>query len=122
MLPGYQDSQSISAAVIKPLANDLLYLLPPDMEGFNLANKVCPECQRRQGYCPAELCQTWQRFDVTKIKDVVFDENAWDHLVLDADTKLLVESLVRVTTNTNTTNEIITDVISGKGGGLVCVR
>lgn len=106
-------------AVIEPLQDSLLYLLPPDMEGFNLANKVCRECQRRGAPCPPKLCQTWQMFDVTKVTDVVFDEDAWEHLVLEADTKSLVQSLVRVTTNRNTTSEIITDVISGKGGGLV---
>jgi hypothetical protein len=110
-----------SQAVIKSLADDLLYLLPPDIEGFNLANKVCQECQRLGYECPPEDCQTWQMFDVTKVKDVVFDENAWDHLVLDPDTKLLIEALVRVTDNANTSGAIISDVISGKGGGLISV-
>lgn len=55
------------------------------------------------------------------IKDVVFDEEAWQHLVLDADTKMLLESLVRVSVNANTSAGIISDVISGKGGGLVRV-
>jgi hypothetical protein len=27
-------------AIIRPLAEDMLYLLPPDIEGFNLSNKV----------------------------------------------------------------------------------
>jgi hypothetical protein len=103
------------------LADDLLYLLPPDMEGFNLANKICRECQRLKQYCAAGACQVWQRYDITKIKDVTFDERAWDHLVLERDTKLLIEALVRVTTTSNTSENIITDVISGKGGGLVSV-
>jgi hypothetical protein len=106
--------------VIDPLSEVLLYLLPPDIEGFNLSNKVCRECQRLSRYCEPDTCQTWQKFDVTKLKDVVFDENAWGHLVLDADTKLLIEALVRVTDNSNTSENIISDVISGKGGGLVC--
>jgi hypothetical protein len=101
------------------LANDKLYLLPADIEGFNLANKVCQECTRLGYACPEDDCQTWQKFDISKIKEVVFDENAWEHLVLDHDTKILVEALVRVTDNANTSGNIITDVISGKGGGLV---
>jgi hypothetical protein len=76
---------------------------------------------------------------VGKLSDVEFDENAWAHLVLDTDTKvcptegvqfhdtesifqLLIESLVRVTQSSNTTDNIISDVISGKGGGLVSAR
>jgi hypothetical protein len=106
-------------AVIEHLDDHDLFLLPPVIEGFNLANKVCPECQRLGRPCPADTCRTWQRFDVTKIKEVVFDDHAWDHLVLDADTKLLIEALVRVTDNNNTHHSIISDVISGKGGGLV---
>jgi SpoVK/Ycf46/Vps4 family AAA+-type ATPase len=107
--------------VIKPLDDKLLYLLPPDIEGFNLANKVCRECQRLRRSCPPKECQTWQKFDITKVKDVVFDEGAWEHLVLDSETKLLLEALVRVTDNATTTDAIITDVISGKGGGLISV-
>jgi hypothetical protein len=108
-------------AVVEPLADDLLYLLPPSIEGFNLANKVCQECQRLGYACPPDECQTWQMFDITKIKEVTFDDSAWDHLVLDPDTKLLIEALVRVTDNANTSGTIISDVISGKGGGLISV-
>jgi hypothetical protein len=108
-------------AVVDPIEEENLYLLPPDIEGFNLANKVCRECQRLGYYCSGGSCETWQKFDVTKIKEVVFDENAWDHLVLEADTKRLIKALVRVTNNSNTSDTIISDVITGKGGGLISV-
>jgi hypothetical protein len=112
-------------AVIQPLAEDSLYLLPPDIEGFNLANKICRECQRQGGACrPPTECQAWQRFDIRELSDVVFDEHAWDHLVLDPETKRMIAALVRVTDNARTAGgggEIISDVIRGKGGGLVSV-
>jgi hypothetical protein len=73
---------------INPLKKERLYLLPPDITGFNLANKVCQECRRRQRSCPESMCQSWQKFDVKKLSDVHFDEQAWAHLVLDADTKV----------------------------------
>lgn len=80
-----------------------LWLLPGSVYGFNLTKKV------------------WSVFSVTEIGPVSFDEKAWDHLVLDAETKLLIKSLVQVTRNSNTTSNIINDVITGKGGGLISV-
>jgi hypothetical protein len=61
---------------------------------------------------------------VNKLNDVVFDAHAWNHLVLEADTKRLIAALVRVTDNARTASGaggIIADVISGKGGGLISV-
>jgi len=80
-----------------------LWLLPGSVFGFNLIKKI------------------WSVFPVTEIGPVTFDENAWDHLVLDPETKVLIRSLVQVTRNSNTTSNIISDVITGKGGGLICV-
>ncbi|KDQ49893.1 hypothetical protein JAAARDRAFT_42485 [Jaapia argillacea MUCL 33604] len=80
-----------------------LYLLPPEVYGFNLTRKA------------------WTKFAAENLEPVVFDENAWDHLVLDADTKTLIKGLVEVTRNANSSTKIITDVISGKGGGLISV-
>jgi SpoVK/Ycf46/Vps4 family AAA+-type ATPase len=61
---------------------------------------------------------------VNKLSDVVFDAHAWNHLVLEADTKRLIAALVRVIDNARTASGaggIIADVISGKGGGLISV-
>ncbi|TFK48813.1 P-loop containing nucleoside triphosphate hydrolase protein [Heliocybe sulcata] len=89
--------------VAPTLAEDKLHLLPPHVYGFNLSKKA------------------WTDFNVEQLKPVVFDENAWDHLVLDPDTKALIRGLVEVTKNANSTKTIISDVISGKGGGLIAV-
>ncbi|KAJ6506645.1 P-loop containing nucleoside triphosphate hydrolase protein [Mycena sanguinolenta] len=80
-----------------------LCLLPGRVHGFNLTQKI------------------WSTFPVLEIGPVVFDENAWDHLVLDPETKDLIKSLVQVTRNSNISSNIISDVITGKGGGLIAV-
>ncbi|KAF7328981.1 p-loop containing nucleoside triphosphate hydrolase protein [Mycena venus] len=81
-----------------------LWLLPGRVNGFNLTQKI------------------WSTFPVLEIGPVVFDENAWDHLVLDPETKDLIKSLVQVTRNSNKVkSNIISDVITGKGGGLIAV-
>ncbi|PBK66242.1 P-loop containing nucleoside triphosphate hydrolase protein [Armillaria solidipes] len=80
-----------------------VHLLPTKVYGFNLGTKE------------------WTRFLVEHLKPVVFDENAWDHLVLDEDIKTLIKGLVEVTKNSNSSSKIISDVISGKGGGLISV-
>ncbi|KDQ49901.1 hypothetical protein JAAARDRAFT_612428 [Jaapia argillacea MUCL 33604] len=89
--------------VIPTIDDKLLCLLPPEVYGFNLTRK------------------TWTKFAVENLEPVGFDENAWDHLVLDADIKTLIKGLVEVTRNANSSTKIITDVISGKGGGLISV-
>ncbi|KDQ49905.1 hypothetical protein JAAARDRAFT_42499, partial [Jaapia argillacea MUCL 33604] len=89
--------------VIPKIDEKLLYLLPPEVYGFNLTRK------------------TWSEFSAEKLEPVVFDENAWDHLVMDPDIKILIKGLVEVTRNANSSTKIITDVISGKGGGLISV-
>ncbi|KDQ49902.1 hypothetical protein JAAARDRAFT_42494 [Jaapia argillacea MUCL 33604] len=97
------DPSRSSEQAVPKIDDKLLYLLPPDVYGFNLTRK------------------TWTKFAVENLEPVVFDENAWDHLVIDADTKTLIKGLVEVTRNANSSTKIITDVISGKGGGLISV-
>ncbi|KAK0236435.1 P-loop containing nucleoside triphosphate hydrolase protein [Armillaria nabsnona] len=80
-----------------------LHLLPTKVYGFNLGTKE------------------WTHFLVEHLKPVVFDDKAWDHLVLDEDIKTLIKGLVEVTKNSNSSSKIISDVISGKGGGLISV-
>ncbi|KAG7451615.1 P-loop containing nucleoside triphosphate hydrolase protein [Guyanagaster necrorhizus] len=88
---------------IPEIDEEELHLLPTKVYGFNLATKV------------------WTSFFVEHLEPVTFDENAWDHLVLDEDVKTLIKGLVDVTKNSNSSSKIISDVISGKGGGLISV-
>ncbi|KAJ6602460.1 P-loop containing nucleoside triphosphate hydrolase protein [Mycena vulgaris] len=103
---GYEDPDGYDRdpnEEIPGFPDENLWLLPGSVFGFNLTKKM------------------WSVFPVTEIGPVSFDENAWDHLVLDPETKVLIKSLVQVTRNSNTTSNIINDVITGKGGGLICV-
>ncbi|EIW82855.1 P-loop containing nucleoside triphosphate hydrolase protein [Coniophora puteana RWD-64-598 SS2] len=88
---------------IEELSEDKLHLLPSTVFGFNLRNKA------------------WDEFDIFQLKPIQFDDMAWDHLVLDPDTKLLIKSLVSATVNKNINTKIMSDVITGKGGGLIAV-
>ncbi|KZT22805.1 P-loop containing nucleoside triphosphate hydrolase protein [Neolentinus lepideus HHB14362 ss-1] len=88
---------------VPKLHEDQLHLLPSKVYGFNMTRKL------------------WMSFHVNHLHPVQFDESAWDHLVLDPDTKTLIKGLVDVTKNANSTKDIISDVISGKGGGLIAV-
>ncbi|KAK7435211.1 hypothetical protein VKT23_019780 [Stygiomarasmius scandens] len=63
----------------------------------------------------------WGDFVLEELKPVVFDDDAWDHLVLDPDVKTLIKALVDSTRNELTSTKLIGDVISGKGGGLVAL-
>jgi hypothetical protein len=81
-----------------------------------------------------DVPQQWKPFHVENIDDIRFDEKAWDHLVVDNDVKVsslyivrlllmvkqsLIRGLVDVTKNVNTSQYLMSDVITGKGGGLV---
>jgi hypothetical protein len=81
-------SRRTSNHIVSPLREDELYLLPADIKGFNLSEKVCQQCRRMRRSCPENICQSWQKFDVGLLRDVQFDESAWTHLVLDQDTKV----------------------------------
>ncbi|KAG2117195.1 P-loop containing nucleoside triphosphate hydrolase protein [Suillus discolor] len=85
------------------LEEDRLYLLPVKVQGFDIHRK------------------SWETFDVRKLEEIHFDEHAWDHLVLNKSTKALVKGLVNVTRMTNTSKEVFSDVITGKGGGLIAL-
>ncbi|KAJ7641405.1 P-loop containing nucleoside triphosphate hydrolase protein [Roridomyces roridus] len=99
---GYGDRQPNE--IIPEFPEENLWMLPGCVLGFNLTKKI------------------WTVFPVHDIGPVVFDDNAWDHLVLDPEVKILIKSLVQVTRNSNTANNsIISDVITGKGGGLIAV-
>ncbi|KAG2111784.1 P-loop containing nucleoside triphosphate hydrolase protein [Suillus cothurnatus] len=65
--------------------------------------------------------KTWETFDVRELEEIHFDEHAWDYLVLNKATKALVKGLVDITRTTNTSGEVFSDVITGKGGGLIAL-
>jgi len=80
-----------------------IVMLPFEVNGFNLKTK------------------SWDHFPVDGLRPVAFNDDAWDHLVLDRDTKVLIKGLVDVTNMSNMSQTIIDDVIPGKGGGLIAL-
>ncbi|OJA14965.1 hypothetical protein AZE42_03217 [Rhizopogon vesiculosus] len=81
------------------ITEDQLDLLPVNVYGFD----------------------SWEMFDVRNLEEIHFDEDAWDHLVLNKATKALIKGLVNVTKTSNTSREVFSDVITGKGGGLIAL-
>ncbi|CAN9260087.1 unnamed protein product [Alternaria alternata] len=79
-----------------PQAPDI-YLFPPTIPGFSLRRKL------------------WADLMVDKIVDIAWNKEAFKHLVADEKTKELVQALVadRISSERNT------DIIQGKGNGLI---
>ena len=75
------------------IPEDELFTVNPLVIGFSLA------------------CKSWGLFDVTRIKPAVYNKEAFDLLVQDADTKGLLRSVIR------SSGAGFTDIIRGKGGG-----
>ncbi|KZV96090.1 P-loop containing nucleoside triphosphate hydrolase protein [Exidia glandulosa HHB12029] len=81
------------------MPEDMLWLLPPTLGAYSIAEQI------------------WGEVRVMDIHPVIYDETAWDRLVLDPDTKTLIRSLVHVRVRPAT--NMLADWIKGKGGGLV---
>ena len=62
------------------------------------------------------VCKKWGRFDADKFSEIVWNTNAFDHLVLAEEKKLLIKSLVYADRAA-----MITDVVSGKAGGSIVI-
>ncbi|KAG5979902.1 hypothetical protein E4U55_004646 [Claviceps digitariae] len=61
----------------------------------------------------------WLEFSVSRIKEVKWNEDAWDSLVLPSETKDLIKALVK--SRKYNLEQTTDDVIQGKGKGLVSV-
>jgi len=101
----YPDDSSLGAQwpPSTQIMEDQLDLLPVNVYGFDIRRKA------------------WEMFDVRRLEEIHFDEHAWDHLVLNNATKTLIKGLVNVTKSSNTSREVFSDVITGKGGGLIAL-
>jgi hypothetical protein len=75
--------------------DDLLFMCSPFVLGFSFSTKE------------------WGEFYVDNISDIVFDEKAFDYLVLNEDIKSMIHALI---TNVNGT---FADIITKKSGGLI---
>jgi DNA polymerase III delta prime subunit len=87
---------------VLPVFTDEEYLIAsPVVLGFAFAEKL------------------WLEFTVSGVKDIVWNEGAYDSLVLEDNTKAIVKALVE--SHKYHPAESIDDVIQGKGKGLVAV-
>jgi SpoVK/Ycf46/Vps4 family AAA+-type ATPase len=80
-----------------PPEDPFVLLLPPTMKGFKMHDKK------------------WVDLDVARVSDVTWNTQAFKSLVADAETKDLIEALVRNKLET----QQATDLIDGKGNGLI---
>jgi len=61
----------------------------------------------------------WGEFLVSLCREIVFDEKAFDQLVLDRDKKGLIRSLVECQERADVVKKGFNDIITGKGGGCI---
>lgn len=61
----------------------------------------------------------WGEFLVSLCEEIVFDDKAFDQLVLEKEKKSLIKSLVECQENAEVINKGFNDIISGKGGGCI---
>ncbi|GKT55434.1 AAA family ATPase [Colletotrichum tofieldiae] len=80
-----------------PPSGQELYIFPSTMVGYNLRQKK------------------WQDLQVDLVHDVSWNKQAFEHLVIDEDTKDLVHALI----TSRLESEQSTDLIQGKGNGLI---
>ncbi|KAI0430410.1 P-loop containing nucleoside triphosphate hydrolase protein [Xylaria sp. FL1042] len=93
----YDDLGEETMNLQEPLEDPFLLLLPPKILGFGLHDKK------------------WKSLFVKHLKPVHWNKRAFEPLVLDPQKKELIEAMVRTHINSNMT----TDVIEGKGNGLI---
>ncbi len=98
--PGYEEFTEYSSfrtnADLAKLSEDQLWMTWPTLPGFSFTAKK------------------WGEVIVDNVADVVFDDKAFDRLVLAKEKKTLIKSLVA-----NNSTAAFSDVISGKGGGCI---
>lgn len=98
--PGYEEFSDYSSfktsSELAQLNEDQLYMTWPTVPGFSFTAKK------------------WGEIIVEHVTDVVFDDKAFERLVLAKEKKTLIKSLVE-----NNTRATFSDVITGKGGGCI---
>ena len=97
-LHGVNSSEPHPTHRLDDVSSEELYLCAPTIGGYSLGSK------------------SWGRFVVDRLDKIVWDENAFSHLVLDEDKKRLIRAIVFADQK-----NLVTDVISGKSGGFIVV-
>lgn len=85
----------------KPLPDEILCLTPPTLNGWSFGAKA------------------WGMILVTQLSEIVFDELAFDQLVLKPEYKKMIKALIE--THAGGNEGLAKDLVTGKGGGMVMV-
>lgn len=99
----------------EPPGGDFVLLLPATLAGFHMQEKKWSMLYLIPGISSYLCLPTSEQLLVCNIRDVVWDQDAFNTLVLPADTKELIMALV---TNKIDANQS-TEFFQGKGTGLV---
>lgn len=68
------------------------------------------------------LSADWGQLAIEGFSTIKFDENAFDHLVLEQSNKDIIRALVESTKREHyEASKLLSDVISNKGGGIIIV-
>jgi hypothetical protein len=95
-------------------ANDK-YLSYPNTKDYKMTDEQALLCPARiRGFSLVE--KSWNLFLVERVEEIQWSENAFESLVLEEDSKNMVQALV---TTHNATGLGFDDVIKGKGRGLI---
>ncbi len=92
-IPGYNNYRSIVECESVP--EDLMFMCSPYTYGFSFVNK------------------SWGEVLIDNVSDIVYDDNAFDYLVLDENIKEMVKALVI------NSSGAFSDIISNKSGGTI---
>ena len=109
---GVQEHQLVN------VPEDELCLLPPTV--FGLCFRRVSETKSNVVAGFSFAIKQWGQLLVASFKEVTFDKHAFDHLVLETSNKSIIRALVESTKKEFfDSKQLMNDVISGKGGGLV---
>jgi hypothetical protein len=82
-------------------SEDILCLMPPTHLGYSFSAKF------------------WGRLSVEDLSEIVFNDNAFDRLVLSDEYKDIIKA--QVETFSRKGNELVSDLVENKGGGMIMV-
>jgi len=109
--------ESATRPAVSELTEEELLIASPIVYGFSLADKLWCKCGSCSFYFPFYLFYVHHlvEYDIEKVTDIEWNEDAFANLVLPQDRKTLLQSLVEA----HNAEVGFDDFIKGKGRGLV---
>ncbi|KAK4054118.1 hypothetical protein OIV83_001143 [Microbotryomycetes sp. JL201] len=97
----YTSSSTTALSAPVDFDQEQAYLLPPILHGFSLRAK------------------RWGEFLVDQLSTISWTDNAFEHLVIPSSYRRIIRSLVTVHAASDLKGRLMTDVVEGKGNGLI---